>query len=200
MPNSPNRVEAFTDGVLAIVITLLVLEIRVPHLHEALSRGEAVQALRLMGPKFFSFFLSFVYVAIFWVNHHHFFDLIRDASPGLMWLNNLLLLFLCFVPFPTAFIGEYPANPVGLALFAAVLMAAGAVFTVMWSYAYRRGLMERSVRKDVVQEAVRSGLLGPPLYAVAAVGAFAAPWIAWTIFWAVPIFYFFHTKRRLLSE
>ena len=194
---SPTRTEAFSDGVLAIVITLLVLEIRVPHLHDALSRREAWDALRALTPKFASFVLSFVYVAIFWVNHHHFFDLIRKVNPGLIWRNNLLLLFLCFVPFPTAFIGEYPSNPVGLALFAVVLMAAGLVFTVMWHYAHRKRLMDPRVPDEVAKQAVKSGMMGPPLYAFATLGAFASPWIAWTVFFIVPVFFFFHSKRKL---
>ncbi len=189
------RVEAFSDGVLAIVITLLVLEIRTPHLHDILSKHEALEALRLLTPKFASFLLSFAYVAVFWVNHHHFFNLIADISPGLIWLNNLLLLFLCFVPFPTAMIGEYPSNPVALALFSMVLMGAGIVFTLMWRYAYKRGLMASSVGKHAAKAAVRSGLFGPPLYAIAAIGAFFAPGIAWAIFCAVPLFFFFHSMH-----
>ena len=149
MQRNLGRVEAFSDGVLAIVITLLVLEIRVPHLHDALSGAEALAALRVLIPKFGSFLLGFAYVAIFWVNHHRFFTLLRESDSNFVWLNNLLLLFLCFIPFPTAFIGEYPSNAVSLALFALVLMGAGAVFTAMWHYAYHRGLMNRSVSETI---------------------------------------------------
>ena len=194
------RVEAFSDGVLAIVITLLVLELRVPHLRDALSHGEAWAALQGLLPKFVSFLLSFAYVAIFWVNHKHFFGRVAALNPGLLWLNNLLLLFLCFVPFPTAFVGEYPANPVALALFAVVLLCAGLTFTLMWHWAHRWGLMRASVGATEVREAVRTGLMGPPLYAFAAGGAFAAPWIAWSIFGAVPAFFFWHTMRHPQSE
>ncbi len=197
---SPTRLEAFSDGVLAIVITLLVLELHVPELHDALSRHEAFGALRVLLPKFGSFVLSFAYIAIFWANHHHFFDLVADVSPGLLWLNNLLLLFLCFVPFPTAFVGEYPGNAVGLALFAVVLMGAGLVFTMMWAYAYRRGLMEPSVREAVAKKAVRSGMFGPPLYAIAAAAAFVAPPITWAIFGAVPVLFLWHSMHRPIDE
>ncbi len=200
MPRSPGRVEAFSDGVLAIVITLLVLELKVPVLQDALSRGEAVDALRLLSPKFGSFLLSFAYVAVFWVNHHHFFDLVVEVSPGLLWLNNLLLLFLCVIPFPTAFIGDYPANPVALVCFAAVLMSAGLVFTLMWAYAHRRNLLDASVRAEAARDAVRRGLLGPPLYAVAGAAAFVAPWVAWVVFVAVPAFFFVHSMKRPWSD
>ncbi len=197
---SPGRLEAFSDGVFAVALTLLVLEVKVPHLHDAVSRPEAWQALRLLAPKLGSWVLSFAYIAVFWVNHHHFFDLVEDVNPGLLWLNNLLLLFLCFIPFPTAFIGDYPLNPVALASFAAVLMGAGLVFTLMWPYAYRHGLLRSSVRKKVVQGVVRRGGLGPPLYAMAALGAFWAPWIAWIVFAAVPGYFFWHSMHRPSCE
>jgi len=190
------RVEAFSDGVLAIVITLLVLELKTLHLHDALSRGEALEALRLLLPKFASFLLSFAYVAVFWVNHHRFFDLVARVDTGLVWLNNLFLLFLCFVPFPTEFIGEYPANPVALALFAVVLMSAGFSFTLMWHYAYKQKLLNPSVQKKTAKDAVRRGVFGPLLYVVAAAGAFVTPWIAWIIFSAVPVFFFFHSMQE----
>ena len=192
----PERLQAFSDGVFAIALTLLVLEIKVPHLYDAASGPEAWEALRLLAPKFGSFLLSFAYVAVFWVNHHHFFDLIDEVSPGLLWVNNLLLLSMCFIPFPTAFIGDYPSNPLALALFAVVVMGAGIVFTAMWPYAHRRGLMRSSVRKDAVKDVVRSGMMGPPLYAIAALAAFKAPWVAWTVFAAVPVFFFWHSMRR----
>ncbi len=193
MSSTSGRVEAFSDGVLAIVITLLVLDLKVPHLHDALSRQEAVEALWLLLPNISSFLLSFAYVAVFWVNHHHFFDLIAKVDPGLLWLNNLFLLFLCVLPFPTGFIGEYPANPVALACFSLILMGAGLVFTLMWRYAFRHRLMHASVRKDVARGAVRRGWLGPPLYGVAAAAAFVAPWVTWVVFGAVPLFFFYHS-------
>ena len=196
---SPGRVEAFSDGVLAIVITLLVLEIKIPHLQDVRSGHEAWESLRLLIPKFSSFVLSFAYVAVFWVNQHHFFDLIVEVSPGLVWLNNLLLLFLCFVPFPTGFIGEYPSNPVALALFAVILMGAGLVFTIMWPYAYHHGLMNASVRNEVVKGVVWRGMLGPPLYAIAAIGAFVAPWWSWVVFGSVLVFFFRHSMQIPLS-
>jgi uncharacterized membrane protein len=193
---SPGRLTAFSDGVLAIAITLLVLELRVPHLVDELSRREAWEALLVLGPKFGSFVLSFAYLAVFWVNHHHFFDLVDEVDPGLLWLNNLLLLFLCFIPFPTAFIGEYPDNPVALAVFALVMMGAGLVFTLMWPYAHRRGLMRRAVTRKAVKSVVRRGMLGPPLYAFAAIAAFVAPWVAWVVFATAPAYFFHHSMHR----
>lgn len=91
-------------GVLAIVITLLVLEIKAPHLASASDGGEALAALAALGPKFLGYLLSFFVVAVFWVNHHRFFRLVARVDTRLLWLNTRLLLALSFIPFPTAMI------------------------------------------------------------------------------------------------
>lgn len=189
-----SRVEAFSDGVLAIIITLLVLELKVPHLHDVLSRGEAFESLNHLAPKFLSFVLSFIYIAIFWVNHHHFFDLIKRIDTPLVWQNNALLLCLSFIPFPTAFMGDYPKNSIALGLFAVILMLAGICFNVMWHYASQNGLMRDEVSKAFIAKAKRKGALGPICYAIAGAAAFVMPLAAWAIFIFIPIYYFFHTK------
>lgn len=190
----PGRLEAFSDGVLAIAITLLVLEIKVPHLEAGLSVGETVQALLALTPKFVSYLLSFVFIAVFWVNHHRFFRLVERVDAGLLWLNILLLLALSFIPFPTAMIGEYPDNPVALALFALVLMAAGIAFNLMWRHSQARSLYHNDVAAALVDRAKRRGLLGPALYALAAVAAFVLPAAAWVLFIAIPALYVVRRK------
>ncbi|MFN3980588.1 MAG: TMEM175 family protein [Caldilinea sp.] len=185
----PGRLEAFSDGVLAIVITLLVLELKAPHLVAPDDAGEALAALAALGPKFLSYLLSFVFVAIFWVNHHRFFRLVQRVDNGLLWLNILLLLALSFVPFPTSIIGEYPGNAVGLALFALVLMTAGLAFNLMWRHARSHQLYHAGVSPAVVAQAAARGLVGPALYALAAVLAFVLPLAAWVLFGVIPLFY-----------
>ncbi|MFM7584187.1 MAG: TMEM175 family protein, partial [Caldilinea sp.] len=165
----PGRLEAFSDGVLAIAITLLVLEIQMPHLNATGDAREAFAALIALGPKFLGYLLSFLFIAVFWVNHHRFFQLIKHVDAGLLWLNVLLLLALSFIPFPTGMIGEYPSNATGLALFALVLMAAGLVFNLMWRHADAQHLYHEEVRPTlVVSSAKRLGLVGPALYLLAA--------------------------------
>lgn len=187
----PGRLEAFSDGVLAIVITLLVLELKPPHLAAPDDAREALAALLALGPKFLGYLLSFLFVAVFWVNHHRFFRLVRSVDAGLLWLNVLLLLALSFVPFPTSMIGEYPANATGLALFALVLMTAGIAFNLMWRHARSRQLYQAGVRPALVDRAVARGLVGPALYALAAILAFAWPPAAWLLFIIIPLFYVF---------
>lgn len=191
----PGRLEAFSDGVLAIVITLLVLEIKAPHLAAPSDGGEALAALAALGPKFLGYLLSFFFVAVFWVNHHRFFRLVERVDTRLLWLNTLLLLALSFIPFPTAMIGEYPTNPVSLALFAVVLMLAGVAFNLMWRQAQARQLYHAGVAPAVVASAAARGLIGPVAYSLAALVAFIFPPAAWAIFIIVPLFYVFGSAR-----
>jgi uncharacterized membrane protein len=189
-----NRIEAFSDGVLAIVITLLVLEIKSPELHIPTSTMEALHALLALAPKFASFLLSFLFIAVFWVNHHRFFLLVRRADWGLLWSNNLLLFLLCTIPFPTAFMGDHPNNPVAVALFAVLLLLAGLAFNSMWRQARRRRLIDESVREEIVDAAIRRGLVGPAAYICAALLAPVVLPVSWVIFLVVPVFYAWPTK------
>lgn len=190
----PGRLEAFSDGVLAIVITLLVLEIKVPHLDVGQSAPEALRALVALTPKFLGYLLSFVFIAVFWVNHHQFFRQIRRVDLGLLWLNILLLLALSFIPFPTGFIGEYPGNPVALALFALVLMVAGLAFNMMWRYADSHRLFHEGMTAAALARAKMRGLFGPALYGLAALLAFVTPLAAWLLFVVIPVIYSIRTK------
>lgn len=185
----PGRLEAFSDGVLAIVITLLVLELKAPRLAAPDDAREALAALAALGPKFLGYLLSFFFVAVFWVNHHRFFRLVQRVDGGLLWLNVLLLLALSFVPFPTGMIGEYPGNAVGLALFALVLLTAGLAFNLMWRHARSRQLYHEGVSPALAARAATRGLVGPALYALAAALAFVWPAAAWALFVIVPLFY-----------
>jgi uncharacterized membrane protein len=187
----PGRLEAFSDGVLAIAITLLVLEIKVPHLAVPGDAREALATLLALGPKFLSYLLSFLFIAVFWVNHHLFFRLIRHVDAGLLWLNIVLLLALSFIPFPTGMIGEYPRNPVVLALFAIVLMLAGIAFNLMWRQAESRRLYHDGVAPASIARAKARGLVGPVFYGLAAILAFMLPLAAWALFVIVPLFYVF---------
>ena len=121
---SKGRLEAFSDGVIAIIITIMVLELRVPH-------GADWSILRPLGPVFLSYVLSFVYVGIYWNNHHHLLHATRQISGGVMWSNMHLLFWLSLVPFVTAWMGEnaFARNPV--ALYGFVLLMAALAYSVL---------------------------------------------------------------------
>ena len=126
------RLEAFSDGVFAIVITLLVIELHVPEAAE----GELARGLAHLLPKFVSFVVSFIYITIYWINHHQLFHMIKQANRGLFWLNSLFLLCLTFIPFPTALIGSYPHDKVAVMFYGLAMMATAVSFVLMKSYVF----------------------------------------------------------------
>jgi uncharacterized membrane protein len=102
------RIEAFSDGVFAIIFTLLVLEIHVPQVQDKGNSASLELSLLAMTPKFLSYILSFLLVCIWWVAHNHLFHILKRSDRGLLWLNSLFLLRLAFIPFPTALMGDFP--------------------------------------------------------------------------------------------
>jgi len=159
------RVEAFSDGVFAIAITLLVLEIKVPH--EAAHGRLAAELLRLW-PSYLAFLVSFANIGVMWVNHHRLFGLIRRSDDGLVGLNLLLLLGVTWVPFPTAVLAEHLLGPdqrVAGLLYAGTFFALAIVFNLLWRHAVRKGLC--ADHADVVS-ITRQYALGPVLYALTA--------------------------------
>src|SRR6266853_6846908 len=112
---SKGRLEAFSDGVVAILITIMVLELRVPH-------GADLAALRPLLPVFMAYVLSFIYLAIYWNNHHHMLKLVGTVSGGILWANMHLLFWLSLIPFATAWVGENHLAPLPMALYGVALL------------------------------------------------------------------------------
>lgn len=135
MLTSKNRLEALSDGMFAIILTILVLELRVPHL-EAGTFAAFAGAMTEILPKFLSFLFSFFIIAIFWVNHHHIVDQIEKVDAKLLWLNVALLFFSSLFPFLTAFIGDYPGNPFVVALYPLNMALASITIGAFWKYAF----------------------------------------------------------------
>lgn len=184
------RIEAFSDGVFAIVVTLLVLEIRVPHLPENFTTKDVISELIHLLPKFISFALSFAVIAIYWANHHQLFHSIEKTDGALLWYNNLLLFWLSFVPFPTAFIGEYPMNPVPVMLYGFVLFATGVSFNLLLRHAINAGLFLPTISKEVIEQSRKKGFIGPVIYFISIVCTLISVYISLAIFILVPILYF----------
>ncbi|SCG45629.1 TMEM175 family protein [Micromonospora inositola] len=136
------RIEVFSDAVMAIIITLLVLDLRAPEIDAHATLHEYLQAMTPLVPKFVSFALSFTMVAIFWVNHYYFFRRIKRATGRLVWLNNLLLFWLCLLPFPTQFLGEHPTDQIPVMLYGVDIFFCGAAFQMLRWHASRAGLLE----------------------------------------------------------
>ncbi len=141
-----DRLTAFTDGVLAVIITIMVLEMKPPH-------GTGLKDLIALAPVFLSYVLSFIYVAIYWNNHHHFFHTVKEVDGAILWANMHLLFWLSMVPFTTAWMGENHFEPVPTALYGvSLLMPAIAWYVMQMTIIRRQGpdsLLRHAIGRDV---------------------------------------------------
>src|SRR5215216_848173 len=177
------RLEAFSDGVLAIIITIMVLELKAPH-------GASLTDLRPLIPVFLSYVLSFIFVGIYWNNHHHLLQAIKHVDGRILWANLHLLFWLSLIPFVTGWMGEnhFAAWPV--ALYGIVLLCAGIAYFVLTHALIalhgRDSLLATAVGRDV------KGIVSGMIYLVAIPLAFVTSWVAGglyvlvTIIWLVP--------------
>jgi len=164
------RLEAFSDGVFAIAITLLVLEIKVPDHYVVAAHGLAGALLGLW-PSYLAYITSFATILVIWVKHHMVFTLINRSDHLFLYWNGLLLFFVAFLPFPTAFLAEYLLRPdarVAASLYTGTVLAISLAFDGLWRYASRKGksLADDTTRADRIEVAqlTRQYRFGPPLY------------------------------------
>jgi len=180
------RLEAFSDGVIAIIITIMVLEMKVPH-------GETVDALLPLLPVFFSYILSFVYVGIYWNNHHHMLHTVKRVSASVLWANLHLLFWLSLFPFATGWLGENHFAALPSALYGMVLlMAACAYFILQHAIISSEG--EKSLLKAAVGQD-KKGKASMVLYVIAVIVAFWLAWVAQLIYIAVAIMWLIPDRR-----
>jgi uncharacterized membrane protein len=172
-----NRLEAFSDGVLAIIITIMVLELKVPHRIE-------FAALKPLLPVFLSYVLSFVYVGIYWNNHHHLFHSTKYVSGGILWANLHLLFWLSLFPFTSGWMGENHLAPIPTAVYGFVLLMAAMAY-----YVLRNSLLASAIGGDW------KGKLSPVLYLIAIPLAFVSPWIASGLYVLVALIWFIPDRR-----
>ncbi|PIT92226.1 MAG: DUF1211 domain-containing protein [Candidatus Harrisonbacteria bacterium CG10_big_fil_rev_8_21_14_0_10_42_17] len=186
-----NRIEAFSDGVFAIAITLLILEIAIPELTQfELQDGELFMSLVALWPKFLSFIISFGIISIFWVGHAIMFHFIVRSDRMLLWLNSLLLLGVAFIPFPAALIGEYAPEKISVILYGATLCFTGIVFAFIWLHASRNyHLINPKMPDDIVHLAKKTVWLAPLVYAIAVFFAFFAPLVSIALYIFLPLVY-----------
>ena len=164
-----NRLEAFSDGVLAIIITIMVLELKVP-------RGVELTALEPVVPVFLSYLLSFIYVGIYWNNHHHLFQTTKHVSAGVLWANLHLLFWLSLFPFSMAWIGQNHIAPTPSAAYGFVLLMAAVAY-----YVLQRAIIALQGSNSLLASALGrdwKGKLSPLIYLTAIPLAFLSPWIA----------------------
>ena len=171
-PNA--RLEAFSDGVIAVAITLLVLDIRLPEGFGKFSDAELWSALVELKPRFLAYLISFAVVGVYWINHHAKFRHIVKSGRALLLLNTLFLLFVCIVPFTTTLIAENP-HAVGTAIYAIGMVACGLMLTLLWVYAERAGLVDPELPREERQRLLLTTLLSSAVFAISVPVAFANP-------------------------
>ena len=180
------RLEAFSDGVLAIVITIMVLEIRVPHGHE-------LADLKPVIPVFLSYVLSFIYVGIYWNNHHHMMHTVRQVNGGILWANLHLLFWLSLIPFVTGWMGENQFSPMPLALYGVVLLMAAIAYFMLQNLIIRshgrNSLLTKAIGKDI------KGKISPILYVIAVASSWLSQWISGSIYILVALIWLIPDKR-----
>ena len=190
---SKNRLEAFSDGVIAIIITIMVLEMRVP-------RGSSLGALRDLVPTFSSYALSFVVIGIYWNNHHHLLQAVRRVNGRILWANLHLLFWLSLIPFTTGWMGENYFTAWPVAVYGVVLLCAGSAYFIL-----ARALIAHHGKASELATALGSDVKGKVsivLYATAISLAFPAPWVACTIYVLVAVMWLIPDRRieRALTE
>lgn len=186
---SSYRLEVFSDGVFAIIMTLLILEIRVPDF-SGLTGSIMISSLKPLIPKFISFTISFFSLAIFWVNHHHFFNHVKHSDWKLLWLNIVFLFFLCIIPFTTAFIGDHPESATVVALYALNMFCASSVFTFMGYYAFMMARLQDSDLEDIqIRKELLRGIAGVSTYMAIIAIAFIWRPLALLLLFIIPLLY-----------
>jgi uncharacterized membrane protein len=182
------RIEAFSDGVFAVAVTLLVLDLKVPVLHDHADVGELGRALLEQLPKFVSWLISFIIVCKFWLNHHHLLGLARHADYGFVWLNSIFLMGQSFIPFPTAMVGEYPGNPLAVSFFGCVFALNTLMFMTLQAYVAAK-LIKPELAALQDPHGLRKALVGPLSYLAGAAAAWVYTPAAFVIYALTPLFY-----------
>src|SRR2546426_11222857 len=180
------RLEAFSDGVIAVIITIMVLELKAPH-------GTDLTALAALAPALLTYVLAFVFIGIYWNNPHHVLHPAQHIDGRLLWANLHLLFWLSLVPFTTGWVGEYPAAAIPTALYGGVFLMAGVAWLLLQHALVRRNgadsLLARAVGRDL------KGKLSALLYASAILLAFVKAWMADALYVLVALIWFVPDRR-----
>jgi uncharacterized membrane protein len=181
-----NRLEAFSDGVIAIIITIMVLELKVPH-------GDTFQALTSLIPVFLTYVLSFIYLGIYWNNHHHMLHTCDKVTGAILWANLHLLFWLSLIPITTGWMGENHFAAAPSALYGVVLLMAGIAYLIL-QYA----IIVSQGSESLLKKAIRSdwkGKLSQVLYLLAVIAAFWFHWLSQGIYVLVALIWLIPDRR-----
>jgi uncharacterized membrane protein len=180
------RLEAFSDGVIAIIITIMVLELKIPH-------GADWEAIRPVVPVFFTYVLSFIYLGIYWNNHHHMLYVTDGINGGILWANMHLLFWLSLIPFVTGWMGENHFAPLPTAVYGGIMLAASIAY-----YILQRLIIAQQGPQSKLKAAVGGdvkGKLSPLIYVAAIVLAFVNQWVSDALYVLVALMWLIPDKR-----
>lgn len=180
------RLEAFSDGVLAIIITIMVLELKVP-------QGGTLKVLGALLPVFLSYVLSFLYIAIYWNNHHHMLQTVERVNGSILWANMHLLFWLSLLPFATGWMGENHFDRLPSAVYGAVLCMAAAAYMLL-----QRVIIQTQGEGSMLKQALGrdwKGKASPLLYLAAILAAFRLPWLAQALYAGVALLWLIPDRR-----
>jgi uncharacterized membrane protein len=180
------RLEAFSDGVVAIIITIMVLEMRAPH-------DTDLASLRPLLPVFLSYVLSFIHVGIYWNNHHHLLHTARHVTGGILWANLHLLFWLSLVPFVTAWMGENHFEQEPVALYGVVMLMSGVAYYILTTTLIRHHGPASGLGAAVGND--MKGIISVLMYAIAIGASFGNRWIALAIYWVVALMWLVPDRR-----
>ena len=191
------RVETFSDSEFAIVVTLLVLDIKVPEIHDYTSVKELYTALISITPKLLSGMISFLMVCVIWVNLHWLFVSINFIDHGVFWLNTIILLFCSFLPYPTALVGSYIHNPVSLCFFGLVMGFLSVTIIALRMYLLRTpGLLKTKIDKVAFNKATRTSIIFRPGFYFAGAGmALISTELSLLVFLLLPLYFIFFNLK-----
>ena len=186
------RLEAFSDSIFAIVLTLLFYNLEIPSIPDKSDWRELLAAISTLSPKFLGIVLSFIFVAAFWVAHHQFFRTLKQTTHGLLWLNLVFLFLVCIVPFPAGIVTEHRENETAVVFFGATILLTSIMFAVLRYYAWvKHSEISSAVDEKQIRNALRRSLLLVLLHAATFIAAFFFPSAAVIIFMLVQIVIFF---------
>lgn len=181
-----NRLEAFSDGVLAVIITVMLLELKPPH-------GSSLASLLELTPKFASYALSYVYVAIYWHNHHHLFHAAKHVNGKIMWANTSLLFCLSLIPFVTGWMAENEFAAWPVAAYGVVLLMAATTYFVLSRCIVRHHGENSAVKQAIGRDA--KGKISVALYAAAIALSFVNRWVGFAVYWIVALMWIVPDRR-----
>jgi uncharacterized membrane protein len=191
-----DRLAALTDGVFAIAITLLALEVTVPIVEAGAEESDLGTALVEQWPSYAAYIVTFFLVGAYWFNHHRMFNLLRGVDHRFLVLNIFFLMAIAIMPFPNALLAEYLLEPeqqgVAIGVYGLAMMALAVMFNLVWWYAgWRRRLLRPDCDYRLVRKVLNSYLMGPVVYGIGVVLSFFAPVISLIIFLLIPMGYLF---------